>query len=185
MVAACLGGIWAHRNSSCCSSDEEMRPCGLGYLWSHCRPEALCDCLCLPSCPSSHRSLSSTCHNTWAINHRLDAKLDLFRDVSSGAWAFVSSIHFIQLKRGMALRWNKPKRQEKEQNKQLWARGCDIYYNPIFLFHLKKWFYINSIFPTSFQAIIYLFLFSLPFLFLLTFLEINQIYHQNISTIPG
>lgn len=41
-VAAWLGGTWAHRISSCCSSDVLMMLCSLGYLWNQERPGAPC-----------------------------------------------------------------------------------------------------------------------------------------------
>lgn len=97
-VAAWLGGIWAHRNSSWCSSDVGMRVRNLGYFWNQWRPTV----------SLASRSRSSTCHRSSLINMRLGKTPEVFRGASSWACTLVSWVHFIQLNRGMAVKADSP-----------------------------------------------------------------------------
>lgn len=102
-VAAWMGGIWAHRNSSWCSSDVGMRVRNLEYFWNQWKPRALWASLCSRSSSLASRSRSSTCHRSSLINMRLGTTPEVFRDAAS-SWACTLVLwdNFIQLNRGMA-----------------------------------------------------------------------------------
>lgn len=121
MVAAWMGGIWAHRNSSWCSSDVGIRVRNLGYFWNQWRPRALWASLCSRSSSLASRSRSSTCHRSSLINMRLGTTPEVFRGVpSSWACTLESWDHFIQLKRGMADTADSPGKLKKQELFFIW-----------------------------------------------------------------
>lgn len=95
-VATWVGGIWAHRNSSWCSSDVVIRVCNLGYVGNQKRLRDLWASLCSRSLAS--RSYSSTCQRSSLINIRPAMTPEVFGGFASSRGCTLDSLdHFIQL----------------------------------------------------------------------------------------
>lgn len=115
-VAAWMAGIWAHRNSSWCSSDVEMRVRNLGYFWNQWRPRALWASLCSRSSSLVSCSCSSTCHRSSLINMRLATTPEVFIGVASSWGCTLASLdHFIQLNKDMADTADSPVKLKKQE----------------------------------------------------------------------